>query len=374
MRQLSPVRKVKTVKGPARVMVRGRCMVLGADVSYSAVTVRAGKALPFEPRPGCRLQIKFGKGARVWSASPLYAGSFIWKDIPRVIMAEVEQRGRLVVLVAGNGDTGKSTFCTYLANMALRRGIDPCIIDGDTGQGDIAPPTAMGAAVLSKQLTDLRDCTAGHFGFLGAISPAGTEAFFADRLYELSQRSRDLARLLIINTDGYAHNGGILYKRMIADKIKPDMIVLLGRNRPLATALASNSWRLIEASSSDQALKSWTERKWRRHDQFLRFAGHGQIRVNLDRIQFTYLGNILTENPAISTADSGSWLRDVFVGLELNGAIVGFGVIRKIGLDFVEIQTDLREFDAIHLSNIRLVGDEAQQITLQTPGPLFQGN
>ena len=362
------------VKGPAKVMVRGKCTVLGADVSDLAVTVRAGKALPFEPKPNCRLQIKLGQGARVWAASPINAGGFIWKDIPRVILTAIEHRGKLIVLVAGNGDTGKSSFCTYLANAAQRRGIQSCIIDGDIGQGDIAPPSAMGAAVHTQQLTDLRDFTASLFEFVGAISPAGIETFVADRLYDLSQRSRDLARLLIINTDGYAHNGGIGYKRMIADKIQPDMIIQLGKNRPLAAALASNSWRLIEARSSDQALKSWTDRKWRRHDQFLRFAGQGQIRVSLARTQFSYLGNTLADISSVSTLESGLGLRDIFVGLELDGTVIGFGVIRNIGLDFVELQTDLHEFDAIHLSNVRLTGGEAEQITLETPGPLFQGN
>jgi polynucleotide 5'-hydroxyl-kinase GRC3/NOL9 len=373
---MSPLRKVKMVKGPAKVTVRGRCMVLGADVSDSVVAVRAGKALPFEPEPYCRFGMKMGQGARVWDASPFSAGSSIWKSVPRAVLSAVEQQGKLTVLVMGNVDTGKSTFCTYLANTAIKRGVAPCIIDGDIGQGDIAPPSAMGAAVLTKQLTDLRDATASLFGFVGNISPAGIEQLVEDALYNLSLRSRNLAPLVIINTDGYAHDSGIKYKRMIADKIQPDMLILIGRNQPLEIALASNSWRLIKARSSGQALKSWTERRWRRHNQFLRFVGEGQIRMSLDRMEFSYLSNTLSSSDlaSISTTDFDLGLRDLFVGLGLNGVVVGFGVIRNIGRDFVELQTDLHYFDAIRLSNIRLTGGEAEQITVEMPGRVSQEN
>lgn len=351
-------------------------MVLGADVSDSVVTVRAGKALPFEPEPYCRFGMKIGKGARVWDASPFTAGSSIWKGVPRSVLSAVEQQGKLTVLVMGNVDTGKSTFCTFLANTAIKRGVVPCIIDGDIGQGDIAPPSAMGAAVLTKQLTDLRDATASVFGFVGSITLAGIEQLVEDTLYNLSLRSRNLAPLVIINTDGYASDSGIKYKRMIADKIQPDLIILMGRNQPLENALTLNSWRLVKTRSSGQALKSWSERQWRRHDQFLRFVGEGQIRVSLDRMEFSYLGNNLSSSDlaSISGTDSDPGLRDVFVGLGLNGVVVGFGVIRNIGREFVELQTDLDDFDAIRLSNIRLTGGEAEQITLGMPGRVSQEN
>ena len=276
----------------------------------------------------------------------------------------------------GNVDTGKSTFCTYLANTAIKRGFVPCIIDGDIGQGDIAPPSAMGTVVLTKQLTDLRDATASLFGFVGSISPTGIEHLVEDALYNLNLRSQSLAPLVIINTDGYAHDSGIKYKRMIADKIQPDMIILMGRNQPLESALALNSWRLMKARSSGQALKSWSERQWRRHDQFLRFVGVGQIRVSVDRMEFSYLGHNLSSSDlaSISATDSDLGLRDLFVGLGLNGVVVGFGVIRNIDTDFVELQTDLLDFDSICLSNIRLTGGEAEQITLGMPGQVSQEN
>jgi hypothetical protein len=93
-------------------------------------------------------------------------------------------------------------------------------------------------------------------------------------------------------------------------------------------------------------------------------------------MEFSYLGNNLSSSDlaSISGTDSDPGLRDVFVGLGLNGVVVGFGVIRNIGRDFVELHTDLHDFDAIHLSNIRLSGGEAEQITLEMPGRVSQEN
>ena len=362
-------------------------MVLGADVTNSSVSVRAGKALPFEPGPGCRLHAALGQRGRLWWASPYLAGSYIWKETARsVIAAAARQTDRLAVLIVGDSDTGKSSLCTYLANTALSRGIVPCIIDGDIGQGDIAPPSAIGAAVVRRPVTDLRDLTAESFGFVGSISPAGIERLIADTICSLYKRTQDTRRLLIINTDGYARNGGAAYKRLIAEEIGPDMVVMLGGRdqQPLADALSSGPWRLASARPSEQAIKSWTERRWRRHDQFLRFVGEGQARKKLEDLTFSYLGSTLTtaefltlfspgNNNPITTAatDNDNSNNDkstfnLFVGLGLEGnsdKIVGFGVIKCLSAGAVEIRTDVENFDTVGLSNIVLTDSGAEQIS-----------
>jgi polynucleotide 5'-hydroxyl-kinase GRC3/NOL9 len=366
------LRRVRMIKGPARVTVRGRCFVFGADVSNSRVDVRAGKALPFELGAGSRLFVRMGQRARIWWANPFSAGSLIWKDTFRTILSAAEKKGRLTVLIAGDSDTGKSALCTYLANMALTNSFLPCIVDGDVGQGDIAPPSAIGAAVLHKQVTDLRDSTAHLFGFVGSISPAGIENLVAETLQELSKRSRDSADLQIINTDGYAHDEGLQYKRLIADKIQPDIIVVLGRNPPLTGALRSSSWQLISARSSEQVTKSPIERKWRRHDQFLRFIGDGHVLADTDRMKFSYLGDAVSAAVLMAIPVLDYENLDLFVGLGSEGNVDGFGMIEGIVNGTMHIRTDLEIFDTIYLSNIRLTGDSAEQITLEMPGQVSQ--
>ena len=366
------LRRVRMIKGPARVTVRGRCSVFGADVSNSRVDVRAGKALPFELGVGSRLFVRMGQRARIWWANPYIAGSSIWKDTYRTIHSAAEKKGRLTVMIAGDSDTGKSALCTYLANMALTNSFLPCIVDGDIGQGDIAPPSAIGAAVLHEQVTDLRDSTARLFGFVGAISPAGIENLVAETLQELTERSRDSAPLQIINTDGYAHDEGLQYKRLIADKIQPDIIVVLGRNTELTSALRSGSWELISARSSEHVTKSPTERKWRRHDQFLRFIGDGHVLADMDRMKFSYLGNATSATVLMAIPMVDNENLDLFIGLGSRGNVAGFGIIESIVNSTMHIRTDLKTFDTLYLSNIRLTGGAAEQITLEMPGQISQ--
>src|ERR671916_2841340 len=216
--------KVRMVKGPAKVFVKGACHVLGNDVSGQIVKVRPGKALPFEPgNQWCRLRVQLGYGARLWWADPRQAGISMWRSLSEQVFAlAANKKAITTVMLVGDTDTGKSTLSIYLANMAIRNGLIPSIIDGDIGQGDLAPPTAIGAAVLSKQLVDLRDVYVDNnnntnlFEFIGSISPAGFECLIAKKLRSMLDRTSPLADICIVNTDGYVRNGGVQYKKMIA--------------------------------------------------------------------------------------------------------------------------------------------------------------
>src|SRR5918998_2807764 len=209
--------KVRMVKGPARVIVKGACHVLGRDVSWQTIKVRAGKALPFEPISNrCRLQVRLGYGARLWWADPEQAGTSMWRSLAEQVSALAAGKKTTTVMLVGDTDTGKSTLSIYLANMAIRSALVPGFIEGDIGQGDLAPPTAIGAAILSKPAVDLRDVNTSQYEFVGGISPVGFEGLIAKKLRSLLDRTRNsLADICIVNTDGYMRDGGVQYKAMI---------------------------------------------------------------------------------------------------------------------------------------------------------------
>jgi polynucleotide 5'-hydroxyl-kinase GRC3/NOL9 len=279
-----------------------------------------------------------------------------------------------VVLVVGGVDVGKSTFCTYLANTALKRGLMPYVIDGDIGQGDIAPPTAIGAASVTKPILDLRDLDASFFAFIGTISPAGIETLVAQRLGGLSRQVRDFSPLQIINTDGYIRDGGLQYKRMVCDEIQPDVVVSLDGDPELDDATKPGTWKLVKVKASMQAKKTWSDRKWRRYHQFLRFVSKGGTQVDISRIDCRYLGRLLPRSHFSSSdpIDPTSGLTGVFVGLEWKGQVRGFGVIESIDVNHAQMRTDLREFDCIHLSNIRLEAGRAEQVNWRMQDRGFQ--
>ncbi len=354
------------VKGPAAVAVDGTCHVLGSDVSGQTINIRAGKALPFEPCGRCRLRTRLGRGGRMWLADPSVAGTTNWRDIARQVPALAGGR-KITVMLAGDTDTGKSTLSAYLANVALARGLAPCVIDGDIGQGDLAPPASIGAAALSKQVTDLRDVSASLFEFVGNTSPAGFERLVARKLRSILDRAGPLGDICIINTDGYVRNGGVQYKLMIAKELRPDAIVCLGENPELLYAFRGGPWQVLRARPSSQAAKSRYERTSRRLRQFLRHVGGGSSAAELSHVKFIYMGRLfspleLSRPPIIQLEPEN--LSRMFVGLGSNSRVVGFGIIVDITENSILVQTDVDSFDRVYLSNIRLSRDRPVEIRI----------
>jgi polynucleotide 5'-hydroxyl-kinase GRC3/NOL9 len=374
--------KVRMVKGPARVFVKGACHVLGRNVSGQTVRVRAGKALPFEPAGICRLQARLGRGGRLWWADPREAGTSMWRSLVDQVFAltavNKKNTAATTVVLVGDTDTGKSTLAIYLANMAIWRGLAPSVIDGDIGQGDLAPPTAIGAAVLSKQVVDLRDVDVNNtnlFEFIGSVSPAGFENLIAKKLRFMLDRTRSLADICIVNTDGYIRNGGVQYKEMIAEELQPDAVICLGVDVNNDDGLFEGeehmvgSWQILRARSSSQTYKSRLERLNRRLDQFLRYVGNGGSVANLSQVKFNYMNKLFSPSelihPPIKQLEQEN-MKGMFVGLGSNKIVTGFGFIKNINAGNnggnIHIQTNISSFDTIYLSNIRLSSDRITEI------------
>lgn len=340
--------KVRMVRGPAAVHADGSCRLLGMDVSGMTVQVRAGRALPFEPAPGCALHLQ---GGEAWDADPTSAGTAMWARLAERILGM--SRRRLVVMLVGETDTGKSTLSTYLANTAIGRGLVPCIIDADIGQGDLAPPAAMGAALVREQAADLREVAAGYYEFVGSVTPAGSERLMVRRMRSMLARTRKISRLHIINTDGYVSDGGVAYKKMLARALAPDVIVCVGRNG-LAGALVRGPWVLLQARSSGQAFKTRSDRIGRRMEQFARHVGEGTAILQKDGIKLVYRERRISLQRAISLF-APSPIEGMFVGLGRRGVVTGFGIIEGIG-DEMRIRTRTGGFDTVYLSHIALKG------------------
>jgi polynucleotide 5'-hydroxyl-kinase GRC3/NOL9 len=362
--------KVRMVKGPATVIVHGSCHVLGSDVSNQTISVRAGKALPFELSGRCKLYAKLGNGGRLWTPDPFTAGTALWRNIARKIFVLTNDRKTFTVILMGDVDTGKSTLSTYLVNMALAYEVKPCIIDADIGQGDLAPPAAIGAAAPSKQIIDLRDVCASLFEFVGSISPAGIEHFMTMKLKSIVERSNQLGNFIIINTDGYVRDDGIAYKVHMAEMLNPDLIVCLGESLALFDILKSRSWRVLRAPASSQTYKSRIERIGRRFDQFSRYIGDGKKNVDIEQVKFEYNDNIISpleelQSSTIKRSEELANMEGMFVGLGFRNEVTGFGIIESITDDSMYIQTNVQDFDRVYLSKIRLSKDVTSEIKLK---------
>ncbi|MFQ5920538.1 MAG: Clp1/GlmU family protein [Nitrososphaerales archaeon] len=361
------------MKGPASIRSEGKVFVLGTDVTGKEVDVRPGKVLPFESMKDSRVRASLGRGGTYRILGRRRVGVSIWKDFSRTVSARKPRR----IILLGATDTGKSTLATYLSNIALAAGLRVSIVDGDVGQGDLAPPGCIGASRVREQVLDLRDIDAEHYAFIGATSPAGIEDLVVSSMKRIVDRFSPGSDLCIINTDGYIDERGIDYKIGLARVLRPDLLVYLGSGRKARSQLEEFRERTVYADSPEIVSKSHREREDRRLDQYRRFVeGGGVVTFGIRRKKFGFRGRPCpvtqardSSSIAIGSSRFPAWfLNGMFVGLGSSGIVRGFGVVLRVERGRVTLKTRYEgEFDTILLSTIRLAQNirEEYQIPLQ---------
>lgn len=381
---------VLLVKGSFEISTHGEGSILGKDISDRKIFLDDKKVWPIETKSSCDVLLsrepqKGDEAGEFWTSDSRDAGTRIWDD---VICSIFSGRNILPVyiLVVGPTDSGKTTLSTYIINHAIKVGLRPAVIDADIGQGDMAPPCAIGCGVVQSQILDLREVTSNFFGFVGSINPAGYERLIARSVWLLLNKLTNKARdpygvnLVVINTDGYVAGKGLLGKIAIANKVQPDVIICLGENAidsclEIRTKIRSEKIpKLLNAKSPLSAsliLKLRTERARRRINQFQRhiadFGKFGKTRsFSLGKIKFVYKG--LMYYKAFVTADNHlllihrrkikkvayEYMINMFIGLGKASNIVGFGIISYVTNQRIAIQTKVAIADTIYLSDIAI--------------------
>ena len=79
-------------------------------------------------------------------------------------------RGRFLVFILGENDTGKSSLCRYLISHLRHQGCRVAWVDADLGQSALGPPTTVGMTVLPSSPGEGNPL---FFRFVGSTSPAG---------------------------------------------------------------------------------------------------------------------------------------------------------------------------------------------------------
>jgi len=160
------------------------------------------------------------------------ASGTAWRSITDKIMAA----GR-TVMVIGRVDTGKSTFCRYLASAALKRGLKTAIVDSDVGQSWIGPPTTVGMKIVAEE--PFPTLFPDSFYFVGNISPERhllQTTVGVKRMVEAAISSG--AELIITDTTGLVDGAvGKALKSSKIDLIRPDHIACFQRASELENLL-----------------------------------------------------------------------------------------------------------------------------------------
>jgi polynucleotide 5'-hydroxyl-kinase GRC3/NOL9 len=219
--------KTLLVDGPARVqLISGAAEVLGAEIKpETSIIIREGKRLPFEANSEFEAELFLSEQASCVEID----GAAIpdsWRKIAARILSE---KGRLTVLILGGVDSGKTGFCIYLANSALRAERKVAVMDCDLGQSDLGPPGTIGLCLVQKPFTDLFRLFPDESVFIGVTSPNRV----VNGVLEAAKRLREealkrSAELLIINTDGWIDgDDAVRYKAGLVEVVDPDYIVAI---------------------------------------------------------------------------------------------------------------------------------------------------
>lgn len=149
-----------------------------------------------------------------------------------------------VVLVIGATDVGKSTFCRFLADAAVDRGLKTAFVDTDVGQSQIGPPTTIGMKSFHPESSPIQfNSIADQLYFVGELSPRGhaLEVLTGTRL--MVDRARETeADFIVVDTSGYIHDApAVTLKQHKIELIRPNHVVCIGRSSELQRIVACYS-------------------------------------------------------------------------------------------------------------------------------------
>ena len=141
-----------------------------------------------------------------------------------------------VVLVIGATDVGKSTFCRFLVDFAIHRGLKTAFVDTDVGQSQIGPPTTIGMRSFDPESSPVQfNGIADQLYFVGDLSPRGhcLEVLTGTRL--MVDRARETeADFIVVDTSGYLHGApAVKLKQHKIELIGPNHVVGIGRSSEL---------------------------------------------------------------------------------------------------------------------------------------------
>lgn len=221
------VNKGKTllVDGPASVIVlSGEVEVLGAPLKTGIrIVIREGKRIPMEIKEKAEFDLAVGERAAVNEVE----GSTIPDSWQKAANEVLGREKPVTVMVLGGVDSGKTSFCAYLANSALKKRRRVTMIDADLGQSDMGPPSTIGSCRLTKPVIDPFEIGAESIFFIGVTSPSGAVSKVIEGI--ASMKDKALKRgvdILIVNTDGWIEGeDAVRYKVALAKQVKPNLLV-----------------------------------------------------------------------------------------------------------------------------------------------------
>jgi len=328
--------KTLLVDGPASVsLLSGQISILGAPFrSGETIVIRDGKRVPFGVRKKAAFDLMLGEGASFEEID----GGPVPSSWENAAMQILSLKKPVTVMVIGGVDSGKTSFCTFLANEAVRKKWKIGIIDADLGQSDVGPPSTVGFNFISEPVKDLFEIKAENAYFVGSTSPSGAVTKVIGGLTELKNRVTEAdVDLLIVNTDGWVDGeDAARYKIQLTETVSPSVVVGIRHGdelRPILTALKEARVLSIDSPQLVQR-RNRDKRKILRELSYKKYLKQAKVRsfaLNWVKVEDAILGtgssltpertaqikNVLRSRPIYSEET----LATIFVVLKKNQAV-----------------------------------------------------
>ncbi|WP_297462004.1 Clp1/GlmU family protein [Thermococcus sp.] len=206
-----------------------------------------------------------------------------------VLLEKLTSRSKpLRIMLVGGTDSGKTTLLTFLANGLMEAGLGVAIVDSDVGQKGILPPATVSLALPGGRFSSLDELRGLAHYFIGTTAPGQYAGEMAVAVKRLADVALGMADVVLIDTTGFVSGVGAEMKRLKAELVRPDLIVLLERGDELShlrTLLAPYgeivslevSARVREHSREER--RAVRVEKWRSY-----FSGSSTVEIDLTKI------------------------------------------------------------------------------------------
>ncbi|MGC8935988.1 MAG: Clp1/GlmU family protein [Candidatus Methanomethylicaceae archaeon] len=269
--------------GPTRIHLHEGCLlVLGKKINVGEdVIIPKGRSVPIEAESDSTFEFWIGSGASLEEFNGAIPAD--WKRAAETIL---NKKPPVKAIALGDVDSGKTTFTSYLSNIAYDRGFKVAVIDADPGQGEISPPTTVGLGFLRSGIVSLHNIPLKSAFFIGSTSPSELPLrVIVGARFLMDGAIAEGADLVFVNTCGWISGRRAReFKFSLIQSLEPDFVVAIQRNSELEDLIRVlekiSKYSILRVTTSPASrTRSREERKARREDAFQRYFAKSKERT-----------------------------------------------------------------------------------------------